>query len=168
LANGAPSHDAGTLHVHMCVGKTLCCAALCTSSLGSRNVHSEYSAQFARGCISVKVVHGCTHFRSPSPDQVAVHRGTAALGWLQGFCGFSCRRELALAFSNERPRHVYHLKSATPSHTNCTAIARIKNPKMRLMAPVAHGPRRSTSGPPRRRNRYTASPIAVIAITIPR
>jgi hypothetical protein len=149
-------------------GKALDCAAMRALSLRSRNVHREYSAQFTRGCISVKVVHGCTHFRSPSPEQVAIHRGTAGLGRLQGFGGFSCRREPALAFSNERPRHVDHLKSATPSHTNCTAIARIKNPKMRLMAPVAHGPSRSTSGPPRRRNRYTASPIAVIAITIPR
>jgi len=33
-----------------------------------------------------------------------------------------------------------HLKSVTLSHTNCTAIARMKKPKMRLMAPVAHGP----------------------------
>ena len=152
----------------MRLGKAPLRAAMRTLSLCGRNIHGEYLAQFTRGCISVKVVHWCTHFRSPSPDQVAIHRGTAGLGWLQGFCGFSCRREPALAFSNERPRHVDHLKSATPSHTNCTAIARMKNPKMRLTAPVAHGPIRSTSGPPRRRNRYTASPIAAIAITIPR
>ncbi len=29
------------------------------------------------------------------------------------------------------------LKSATPFHTNCTAIARIRNPKIRLIAPTA-------------------------------
>src|ERR1700716_4323632 len=45
------------------------------------------------------------------------------------------------------------LKSATPSHTSWTAMARIRKPKMRLIAPTAPGPRRRTSGPPIIRNR---------------
>ena len=44
-------------------------------------------------------------------------------------------------------------KSAAPFHTSCTAIARMRNPKMRLIAPTAPGPRRFTNGPPSCRNR---------------
>src|SRR5207302_2386425 len=61
-----------------------------------------------------------------------------------------------------------HLNSATPSHTNCTAIARIKNPKIRLMAPTALGPRRATSGPPNRKNRQTVTASAATPTTMPR
>ena len=50
-------------------------------------------------------------------------------------------------------KDLYRLNSAMPSQINCTAIARIKNPKMRLIAPTAPAPRRSTSGPPNRRKR---------------
>jgi len=45
-----------------------------------------------------------------------------------------------------RPQPLYPLKSATPSHINCTAIARIRNPKMRLIAPAALGPSRPPAG----------------------
>ncbi len=66
LANGAPSHDAGTLHVDMCLGKTLSCAAVRTLSFCGCKVQGEYLAQFAGGSITVKVVVGVrTHFRSP-------------------------------------------------------------------------------------------------------
>jgi len=72
LAHGAPRHDAGTTHVYMCLGKGHFRAAVCTLSLCRGDIHGEQVAQFTRGCISVKVVHRCTHFRSPSPDQVEV------------------------------------------------------------------------------------------------
>jgi hypothetical protein len=66
LANGASSHDAGTLHVHMRVGKALSCAAVRALSFCGRKVHSEYSAQFASGGVPVEVVGGKrSHFLSP-------------------------------------------------------------------------------------------------------
>src|ERR1700756_5579766 len=49
----------------MRLGKAPLCAAIRTLSFRACNIHREYSAQFTRGCISVKVVHGCTHFSSP-------------------------------------------------------------------------------------------------------
>jgi len=49
----------------MRLGEALLCAAIGTLTFCARNIHREYSAQFTRGCISVKVVHRCTHFRSP-------------------------------------------------------------------------------------------------------
>ena len=62
----------------------------------------------------------------------------------------------------------YALKSAMPSATNCTAIAKSRKPKMRLIAPAAPGPRRFTSGPPSRRNKYTTRPSAMMPMTMPR
>ena len=58
-----------------------------------------------------------------------------------------------LLLSVSRLDGIHTLKSAAPFHTNCTAIARIRNPKMRLIAPMAPGPRRFTNGPPRHSNR---------------
>jgi hypothetical protein len=49
----------------MRLGKVPLCAAIRTLSFGNRNIHCEYSAQFPCRSISVKVVHRCTHFRSP-------------------------------------------------------------------------------------------------------
>jgi hypothetical protein len=46
----------------MRLGKAPLCAAIRTLSFRACNIHREYSAQFTPGCISVKVVHGCTHF----------------------------------------------------------------------------------------------------------
>jgi hypothetical protein len=46
VASGAPSDDAGTLHVHMCVGEAPRCAAVRTLSFSSCKVHGEYFAQF--------------------------------------------------------------------------------------------------------------------------
>jgi hypothetical protein len=59
----------------------------------------------------------------------------------------SCHAESALLY------RLYRRKSATPFHTNCTAMDRIRNPKIRLIAPMALGPRRLTNGPPSRRKR---------------
>src|SRR5580658_7466372 len=64
--------------------------------------------------------------------------------------------------------HVQFLKSATPSQTNWTAMARIRKPKILLMAPTALGPRRRTSGPPNQKNRRTESATPAIPMTIPR
>jgi hypothetical protein len=66
LANGAPCHDARTLHVDMCVGEALSCAAVCTLSFCGRKVQGEYFAQFTGGRIAVEVVGvKGSHFRSP-------------------------------------------------------------------------------------------------------
>jgi len=56
IASGAPRHDAGTLHIQVRLGKPFCCAAVRTLSFCSRNIHGEYSAQFACGSVTVKVV----------------------------------------------------------------------------------------------------------------
>ena len=64
LANGAPRHETGTLHVYMCLSKALYYAAVRTLSLRSRNIDREYSAQFTRGAVTVKIVVRI-HFRSP-------------------------------------------------------------------------------------------------------
>src|SRR5580704_659073 len=90
----------------MRLGKALLCAAICALAFRARNVHCEYPAQFSRGCISVKVVHRCTHFHSPSPDQVAVHRGTAALGWLQGSVVFLAGESLPRSFERTYAPHL--------------------------------------------------------------
>jgi hypothetical protein len=58
LANGAPRDDAGTLHVQMRLGEARCSAAVRALSLGSRDIHGEYPAQFAGGSVTVKVVVG--------------------------------------------------------------------------------------------------------------
>ncbi len=71
LANGASSHDAGTLHVRMRFGETLSCAAVCTLSFCGRKVHSEYSAQFASGSVPVEVVEG-KRSHSRADGQVAL------------------------------------------------------------------------------------------------
>jgi len=66
LAIGAPCHDARTLHVDMCVGEALSCAAVGTLSFCSRKVQGEYFAQFTGGRIAVEVVGvKGSHFRSP-------------------------------------------------------------------------------------------------------
>ena len=44
LASGAPRHYAWTVHVQMCFGKALRCAAVCTPSLRSRDIDYEYPA----------------------------------------------------------------------------------------------------------------------------
>src|ERR1700730_17131889 len=66
------------------------------------------------------------------------------------------------------PGQTYPLKSATPSQTSWTAMARIRKPKMRLIAPTAPGPSRRTSGPPIHRNKKTDKPTATMPITMPR
>jgi hypothetical protein len=53
LANGAPRHDAGTLHVQMCLSKAPYCAAVRALHLCSRNIHGEYLAQFTRGSVTL-------------------------------------------------------------------------------------------------------------------
>jgi len=58
FANGAPRHDAGSLHVQMRLGKALRCTAVRALSLCSRNIHDKYSAQFTGGCVAVKVFIG--------------------------------------------------------------------------------------------------------------
>src|SRR5207244_3524105 len=58
-------NEAGTLRIQMRLGKATLCAAIRTLSFCAGNVHREYSAQFTCGSISVKIVHRCTHFRSP-------------------------------------------------------------------------------------------------------
>jgi hypothetical protein len=66
LATGAPRHEAGTLRVQMRLGKALCCTAMRTLSLCSRNIHGKYVAQFTRGSVTIKVIVVLrTHFRSP-------------------------------------------------------------------------------------------------------
>src|SRR5260370_35472530 len=66
MASGAPSHDAGTLHVDMCIGKAVSCAAVDTLSFCSRKVQGEYFAQFTGGRVAVEEVGGKeSHFRSP-------------------------------------------------------------------------------------------------------
>src|SRR5712692_1672954 len=66
LANGAPHHDAGTLHVHMRLGKALDRTALRTLSLCSCDIHGEYCAQCTCGSVTVKIVVDIgTHCRSP-------------------------------------------------------------------------------------------------------
>src|ERR1035438_6606419 len=59
-------------------------------------------------------------------------------------------------------------KSATPFHTSWTAMARIRKPKILLIAPTALGPRRRTSGPPMQKNSATLSAIPAMPMTIPR
>jgi hypothetical protein len=56
LASGAPSHNAGTLHVQMRLGKALDCAAVRTLSLSNRNIHREDFAQFTGSGVAVKIV----------------------------------------------------------------------------------------------------------------
>lgn len=56
LANWAARHDAGGLRIYMHLGEALYCAAVGTTSVCRRNIGSEYSAQFARGSVTVKVV----------------------------------------------------------------------------------------------------------------
>jgi len=66
LANGAPRHDAGSLHVQMRLGKPPYCTTVCTLSLCGRNIHGEDLAQVTRGGIPVDVISSiCSHFRSP-------------------------------------------------------------------------------------------------------
>ena len=59
-AQRTPRDEAGALHIQMRLGKAPLCATIRTLSFRARNIHREYSAQFTRGCISVKVVHRCT------------------------------------------------------------------------------------------------------------
>src|SRR5690349_1885943 len=50
----------------MGLGKASFCAAVGAMSQGRRNIHSKYSAQFARRSITVEIVVIIrTHFRSP-------------------------------------------------------------------------------------------------------
>jgi hypothetical protein len=56
LADGAPRHDAWTLHVQMCFGKALRCATVRTLSYCCRNIRSKYFAQFTSGSVAVEVV----------------------------------------------------------------------------------------------------------------
>jgi hypothetical protein len=56
FANGAPGDDTGAAHINMRLGKTLSCAAMCTLSDCSRNINGEYTAQFARNGVAVKVI----------------------------------------------------------------------------------------------------------------
>jgi hypothetical protein len=66
LTNGAPGHEAGSLHVNVRFGKALYCAAVRTLSLCSCNIHGKYVAQLACGSVTIKVVIGIqTHCRSP-------------------------------------------------------------------------------------------------------
>jgi hypothetical protein len=66
LANGAPSDDAGTLHVYVRFSKALSCPAVGTLSFCGSNVHCEYLAQFTGSRVAVEVVGGKgIHFRSP-------------------------------------------------------------------------------------------------------
>ncbi len=58
LTNGAPRHDAGTLHVYMRLGKALYCAAVRALSLCSCNIHGKYVAQLTCGSVTIKVVIG--------------------------------------------------------------------------------------------------------------
>src|ERR1022692_3879804 len=59
-------------------------------------------------------------------------------------------------------------KSATPSHTNWTAMARIRKPKILLMAPTALGPSRRTNGPPSQKNNNTDRATPAMPITMPK
>src|SRR6202008_1940460 len=52
----APCHDARILHVHVCMSKRLCCAAMRALPLSQADVRGEYSAQFACSSISIEVV----------------------------------------------------------------------------------------------------------------
>src|SRR5580693_3942134 len=63
--------------------------------------------------------------------------------------------------------HVQFLKSATPSQTNWTAMARIRKPKILLMAPTALGPSRRTNGPPSQKKSNTVSATAAMPMTMP-
>ena len=66
LANGAPSHDARTLHIYMRVSEALYCAAVRTLPFCRRHVHAEDFAQFTSGSVAVEVVVSSRgHFRSP-------------------------------------------------------------------------------------------------------
>lgn len=66
FANSAPGHQAGSLHIQMCFGKALDCAAVRTLSLCSRNVNRKYFAEFPSGCVAVEVVvFAWAHCRSP-------------------------------------------------------------------------------------------------------
>ena len=56
LANWASRHEAGGLHIYMRLGEALYCATVGTTPLCHRNIHGEYSAQFAGGSVTVKVV----------------------------------------------------------------------------------------------------------------
>jgi len=56
LALGASRHDARTSDIQMRFGESSYCAAVGATSLCRRNIHSEYSAQFAGGSVTVKVV----------------------------------------------------------------------------------------------------------------
>jgi hypothetical protein len=58
LTNGAPGHEAWSLHVYMCLSKALYCAAVRTLSHCSCNVHGKYVAQLTCGSVTVKVVIG--------------------------------------------------------------------------------------------------------------
>jgi hypothetical protein len=80
LTNGAPRHNAGTLHVYMRLGKALYCAAVRTLSFCSCNIHGKYVAQLTCSSVTVKVVIGIqTHCRSP----VGPKRSVLILsGWL--------------------------------------------------------------------------------------
>ena len=87
------------------------------------------------------------NLRGPSSDHNA-----AKFAWMkrgQRSSSPATRNSIALGLGYA----FYILNSATPSHTNCTAIASSKNPKIRLIAPSAPGPSRFTIGPPRHRNK---------------
>jgi len=51
----APCHDTRILHVHVCMSKRLCCAAVHALPLSRRDVRGEYTAQFACSSISSKI-----------------------------------------------------------------------------------------------------------------
>src|SRR5262249_34615756 len=65
LANAAARYHTRTLHVQMCLCETPFRAAVRALPFRSRNIDSEYLAQFPRSRVSVEVVHLCTHFRPP-------------------------------------------------------------------------------------------------------
>ena len=65
LASGASRHKARTLHIYMRFSKSLGHATKRTLSLRSRYINREYSAQFTRRGITVKVVGIRIHFCSP-------------------------------------------------------------------------------------------------------
>ena len=59
------------------------------------------------------------------------------------------------------------MKSAMPSVTNWTAMAKIKKPNILLIAPTALGPSLRTSGPPSQKKRTTLRAIPAIPMTMP-
>jgi len=65
LASGASRHKARTLHIYMRFRKSLGHATKRTLPLRSRYIDGEYSAQFTRRGITVKIVGIRIHFCSP-------------------------------------------------------------------------------------------------------